>query len=99
MVVKVLSSLFGKTWSAPDIKEVGVRVMCQERLFNMREGITEKEDSLPARLLAEPKPDGPTKGEVVPLKELKKAYYSVMGYDLATGNPPDVLLTKLGIKK
>jgi aldehyde:ferredoxin oxidoreductase len=46
-----------------------------------------------------PKPDGPTKGEVVPLKELKKAYYSVMGYDLATGNPPDVLLTKLGIKK
>lgn len=99
MVVKVLSSLFGETWSAMDIKEVGLRIMCQERLFNMREGISEKDDTLPARLLEEPKPDGPTKGEVVPLKELKKDYYEAMGYDLATGNPPDSLLSKLGIEK
>jgi aldehyde:ferredoxin oxidoreductase len=99
MVVKVLSSLFGETWSATDIKEVGLRIMCRERLFNMREGITEKDDTLPARLLEEPKPDGPTKGEVVPLKELKKDYYAAMGYDLATGNPPDSLLVKLGIEK
>jgi aldehyde:ferredoxin oxidoreductase len=73
--------------------------MCQERLFNMREGITEKDDTLPARLLEEPKPDGPTKGEVVPLKELKKDYYAAMGYDLATGNPPEALLARLGIEK
>jgi len=99
MVVKVLSSLFGETWSAADINEVGLRIMCQERLFNMREGITEKDDTLPARLLAEPKPDGPTKGEVVPLEELKKDYYEAMGYDLATGNPPDALLARLGIEK
>jgi aldehyde:ferredoxin oxidoreductase len=99
MVVKVLSSLFGETWSATDIEEVGLRIMCQERLFNMREGITEKDDTLPARLLAEPKPDGPTKGSVVPLKELKKDYYEAMGYDLATGNPPDELLANLGIEK
>jgi aldehyde:ferredoxin oxidoreductase len=99
LVLKVLSSLSGATWSAADIKEVGLRIMCQERLFNMREGITEKDDTLPARLLAEPKPDGPTKGEVVPLMELKKDYYEAMGYDLATGNPPDTLLSKLGIEK
>jgi len=99
MIVKVLSSLFGETWSGSDIEEVGVRIMCQERLFNMREGISEKDDTLPARLLAEPRPDGPTKGEVVPLAELKKAYYEAMGYDLATGNPPDALLGKLGIEK
>jgi aldehyde:ferredoxin oxidoreductase len=99
VVVKALSALFGETWSATDIKEVGLRIMCQERLFNMREGITEKDDILPARLLEEPKPDGPTKGEVVPLKELKKDYYTAMGYDLATGNPPDSLLAKLGIEK
>jgi aldehyde:ferredoxin oxidoreductase len=99
MVVKVLSSLFGETWSATDIKEVGLRIMCQERLFNMREGITQKDDTLPARLLAEPKPDGPTKGEVVPLKELKKDYYAAMGYDLATGNPPESLLARLEIEK
>jgi aldehyde:ferredoxin oxidoreductase len=94
-----LSSLFGETWSAEDLEEIGVRIMCLERLFNMREGITEKDDTLPARLLEEPKPDGPTKGEVVPLKELKKDYYEAMGYDLATGNPPDSLLAQLGIEK
>jgi aldehyde:ferredoxin oxidoreductase len=99
MVVKVLSSLFGEKWSASDIEEVGARIMCQERLFNMREGITQKDDTLPARLLAEPKPDGPTKGEVVPLDELKRDYYEAMGFDLATGNPPDSLLARLGIEK
>jgi aldehyde:ferredoxin oxidoreductase len=99
MILKVLSASFGQSWSAEDIREVGVRVMCQERLFNMREGITEKDDCLPTRLLKEPKPDGPTKGTVVPLKELKQDYYQAMGYDVATGNPPDALLTKLGIEK
>ena len=99
LVVKVLSSLLGETWSTADIKEVGLRIMCQERLFNMREGITEKDDTLPARLLAEPKPDGPTQGEVVPLEELKKDYYEAMGYDPATGNPPDALLARLGLEK
>jgi aldehyde:ferredoxin oxidoreductase len=99
MLVNVLSSLSGEVWSASDINEAGLRIMCQERLFNMREGITEKDDTLPARLLAEPKPDGPTKGEVVPLEELKKDYYKAVGYDLSTGNPPDALLDKLGIEK
>jgi len=99
LILKALSSLLGETGSAVDIEEVGVRIMCQERLFNMREGITAKDDTLPARLLAEPKPDGPTKGEVVPLEELKKDFYEAMDYDPATGNPPDALLDKLGIEK
>jgi len=99
MILKVLSGAFGPMWSAADVREVGVRVMCQERLFNMREGITEKDDCLPARLLKEPKPDGPTKGAVVPLKELKQDYYQAMGFDVATGNPPDALLAELGIEK
>jgi aldehyde:ferredoxin oxidoreductase len=73
--------------------------MCQERLFNMREGITRKDDSLPARLLNEPKADGPTKGVVVPLEQLKDDFYRAMGYDLSTGNPPDSVVARLGIKK
>ena len=99
MILKVLSAISGQTWSAANFGEVGARIMCQERLFNMREGITEKDDNLPARLLKEPKPDGPTKGAVVPLKELKQDYYRAMGFDAATGNPPDALLAKLGIEK
>ncbi len=65
----------------------------------MREGMTRKDDVLPARLLKEPKPDGPTKGAVVPLEELKDSFYKAMGYDLSTGNPTDVTLQRLGIER
>ena len=99
IIAEALSSLYGETFSLKDLKEVGLRIMCQERLFNMREGITEKDDTLPGRLLKEPKPDGPTKGALVPLKELKEDFYRAMGYDLATGNPTDALLAELGIQK
>ena len=99
IVCQVLSSLFGETWSIEDYKEAGIRVMCQERLFNMREGITRKDDALPERLLSEPKPDGPTKGMVVPLEPLLDDFYRTMGYDRSTGNPPDALLAKLGIER
>jgi aldehyde:ferredoxin oxidoreductase len=98
-VDKNVSSLFGEAWSSDHLKEAGMRIMCQERLFNMREGITRKDDSLPGRLLNEPKPDGPTKGEVVPLEELKDDYYHALGWDLATGNPDNSFLDKLGIVK
>ena len=98
-VADVLSALFGESWSIDDFKEVGFRIMCQERLFNMREGVNRDDDSLPPRLLKEPKPDGPTKGAVVPLKALKDDYYRAMGFDLQTGNPPDSLLEKIGIDK
>ena len=94
-----LSSLFGESWSIDDLKEASIRIMCQERLFNMREGITRKDDTLPERLLNEPKPDGPTQGATAPLEKLKDDFYRSMGYDLTTGNPPDSLLSRLGIEK
>ena len=96
---KNVSSLFGEDWSFADLKEAGMRIMCQERLFNMREGITRDDDTLPGRLLNEPKPDGPTKGEVVPLEELKDDYYRALDWDLSTGNPDSSILDKLGINR
>jgi aldehyde:ferredoxin oxidoreductase len=99
LMAEAYASLFGQPYSVEDLKEMGMRVMCQERLFNMREGITEEDDTLPLRLLEEPKPDGPTKETVVPLQELKEDYYRAMGFDLSTGNPPDALLSELGIEK
>jgi aldehyde:ferredoxin oxidoreductase len=99
ILTDALSALFKEPWSIDDLAEVGVRVMCQERLFNMREGITRKDDTLPARLLIEPKPDGPTKGQVIPLDELLNEYYSALGWDIVTGNPTDKVLDHLGIER
>jgi aldehyde:ferredoxin oxidoreductase len=99
MIPEVVSALFGAKWSSADLMKVGTRIMCQERLFNMREGITRKDDSLPPRLLNEPKPDGPTQGVTVPLEKLKDDYYRVMGWDLSTGNPTGSLLDDLEIER
>lgn len=98
LLAKALSALFGEPWSLDQMRITGERIMAQERLFNMREGITRKDDTLPARLLKEPKPDGPTRGYTVPLEELKDDFYKAMGYEISTGNPPDSLLSYLEIE-
>jgi len=99
LVAELLTSVFGETWSVNDLNRAGERIICQERLFNAREGMSREHDTLPARLLKEPKPDGPTKGAVVPLEELKDDFYQAVGFDLSTGNPPDSLLDNLGIDR
>jgi len=99
MQANAISSMFTDPLSVAEVNEAGERVMCQERLFNVREGFSRKDDTLPARLLNEPKPDGPTKGTVVPLEELKDKFYTAMGYDLVTGNPTRAVLERLGIEK
>jgi len=99
ILADTLSAIFGEPFSVDDLATIGERIMCQERLFNMREGLTRENDSLPARLLNEPKSDGPTKGAVVPLEELKDAYYEAMGWDKETGNPGDVCSNKLDIAR
>ncbi len=97
MLAEALSAVFPEPWSVSELNLAGERIMCRERLFNAREGLARKDDTLPARLLNEPKPDGPTKGSVVPLERLKDDFYRAVGYDLKTGNPTKAILKKLGI--
>jgi aldehyde:ferredoxin oxidoreductase len=96
---EAISSVSAEPLSVAELSEAGERIMCQERLFNVREGLTRADDILPSRLLQEPKPDGPTKGATVPLEALKDLFYRAMGYDLATGNPTEETLTRLGVKR
>jgi len=99
LIADAASAILGGSWSVDDLNQVGERIMNQERLFNMREGLTRKHDALPARLLKEPKLDGPAKGAVVPLEGLKDSYYEAMGWDNKTGNPTPAVLKRLGISK
>jgi aldehyde:ferredoxin oxidoreductase len=99
IMAEAISSMSPESLSVDDLNEAGERIMCQERLFNMGEGMSRADDILPQRLLNEPKPDGPTKGVTVPLEELKDQFYGAMGYDLVTGNPTDETLARLGIEQ
>jgi aldehyde:ferredoxin oxidoreductase len=98
LIVELVSALFGREWTWGEVEQVGERIQTMERLFNAREGLTRDNDQLPDRLTKEPKPDGPSKGQVVPLEELKDDYYRAMGWEISTGLPGEQRLKELGIE-
>ncbi len=64
-----------------ELEKVGERATTLARLFNVREGFSKKDDTLPARCLTEPLPSGPAKGQIVELDEMRSEYYQLMGWD------------------
>jgi aldehyde:ferredoxin oxidoreductase len=95
---RVLTAVTGIKYATGDMIKVGERVWNLERLYNLREGFTSKDDTLPARLLNEPAPDGPTKGWVVHLEPMLKEYYRARGWD-ANGVPTPKKLAELELKE
>jgi aldehyde:ferredoxin oxidoreductase len=94
----LVSAVTGLPCSREHLQEAGIRIMTQERLFNVREGLGREDDALPERLLKEPLPDGPNRGSTVPLEALKDDAYAVLGWNVETGIPEEGLLKRLGIE-
>jgi aldehyde:ferredoxin oxidoreductase len=89
----------GMTITSREIRTAGERIYNLEKLFNIREGWTVKDDSLPPRILKEPVPDGVAKGSIITEDELKfllDDYYAVRGWT-KNGIPTKKKLIKLGI--
>lgn len=78
---RVLSAVTGIKYSTGDMIKVGERIWNLERLYNLREGFTKKDDTLPPRLLNEAPTNGPSKGWVVQLDSMLKEYYRGRGWD------------------
>ena len=80
--------------------EVAERIYALEKQFNVREGLGREVDTLPERFLAEPIPDGPRQGFVIPREQLDRMldeYYEIRGWDRQTGIPAPAVTDKLGI--
>jgi len=84
--------------SVKEFELLGERVSTLARLFNTREGLTRKQDTLPARNLSQPMPHGPAKGQVVELEPMLDEYYNLVGWD-AEGVPTHQQLHKLGLDR
>ncbi len=76
--------------------KAGERIWNLERLFNLREGFSKVDDTLPERLLKEPMPEGPNKGKVHRLGELLPEYYKIRGWD-DNGIPTKEKKSELGL--
>jgi aldehyde:ferredoxin oxidoreductase len=77
---------------------IGERIVCLERVFNVREGFGRHDDSLPLRMLNEPLQDaGPATGQRMRnLQGLLDEYYEAVGYNLQ-GIPSQQKLRELGL--
>lgn len=83
-----------------ELMKVGERRINMMKQLNAWRGFTREDDDLPERL-AEPLPDGPSKGRSVSrqaLKDMLDMYYALMGWDPETGNPTRGKLMELGLE-
>ncbi|MPW39547.1 aldehyde ferredoxin oxidoreductase, partial [Thermococcus sp. 101 C5] len=75
---------------------VGERIFNLERAINVREGIDGKYDRMPERIVKEPVPREPSKGQVFEEEVLLKDYYKARGWD-ENGVPTKEKLKELGL--
>jgi aldehyde:ferredoxin oxidoreductase len=64
-----------------ELLKAGERIWNIERLYNLREGFTRKDDRLPKRFLEQPMAEGPSSGHLVELDTLLDDYYAQRGWD------------------
>lgn len=100
-----LASLFeaatGKSLSGSELMKIGERIHNIEKAFNVRVGMTRKDDKPPERFF-QPIKSGPAKGERLEKEKFKKVldeYYELRGWDKETGLPTRVKLQEVGLKE
>ncbi len=87
MLARFYNATTGSDISEEELLHTGERIVNVERAFNVREGLTRKDDRLPERMLNEPMPDGFAKGQVVHLEPMLDEYYAHRQWDQASGLP------------
>jgi len=88
------------TYTPDDVLQVGERINNLAHAFNVREGLSRADDTLPERLLTEPLKGGASKGHFISREELDQMldeYYTERGWDVETGVPTREKLEELGL--
>ena len=83
-------------WSLDHLNLIGERIWNLEREFNLRAGLTMKDDTLPPRLTKEPAKTGPAKGLVNGLDKMLPEYYALRGWSVE-GVPTAETRARLGL--
>jgi len=96
----LMEAVTGVSYSTDDILKVGERINNLARAFNVREGFTRADDTLPDRLMDEPISGGVSKGHSITRDELTQMldeYYMARGWNVETGAPTPEKLSELGL--
>jgi len=95
VVERLMREATGMQRSYADMVKVGERIVNLERLFNIGEGYTPKDDVLPDRF-GEPMPEGNSKGQTFDVNRMLETYYGMRGWD-EKGIPTSERLRSLGL--
>jgi len=97
----LMGAVTGLSYTDAEVLKVGERVNNLARAFNVREGFGRKDDTLPERLMTEPLQKGASKGRVFSKDDLNlmlDEYYTIRGWELASGIPTKEKLIELGLE-
>ncbi len=87
-IAEFLTAVTGEEYTADGLKERGKEIITLERRYNLREGFTKKDDTLPRRFIEEAMPEGHSAGSTINLDAMLAEYYRLMGWD-EDGVPPE----------
>ncbi len=96
----MVNALTGWDLTERELLECGERIQNLRAAFNLREGIRPGDFQPHHRMMGQGDGnlrDGPLKGVVVPLPDLKDDYYRAMGWDAATGRLSRARAEQLGL--
>lgn len=98
---RLIEIVTGMKMTPEQLMKVGERIYNIERLFNLREGASRKDDILPERYFKEPTPAGLSivRGRVIDRDKFEgmlDEYYEFHGWD-KEGNPTKETLARLGL--
>lgn len=96
-MAEMFENVTGVDMKSEEVLTVGERITNLDRAFNIREGLTRKDDSLPDRFLKEPLSEGESKGHVVNLDVMLDEYYEARGWDRESGFPSKEKMKALGL--
>ena len=97
----LMKAVTGMDLTPEEVQRVGERINNLARVFNVREGFTRADDTLPLRVLTEPLTCGASQGHVVGVDDFRAMldeYYLARGWDVATGVPGREKLVELGLE-
>ena len=80
-LIRIVHMTTGLNWGKEEIQKMANRVVTMTREFNLREGMTAEQESLPRRFHKEPLPES---GKIITeedLNQLKKDYFRLRGWE------------------
>jgi aldehyde:ferredoxin oxidoreductase len=96
--IELIKALTGVNFDISNLQNYGERIFNLKRLFNIKMGLTSKNDSIP-KILLNPLDEGPIREMSPDFEKLKKYYYRCRNWNPIDGRPNPSLLNKLKLNE